>query len=408
MMPRRTTSRILLAIFLVTFAFVLVVGVAAVKQGQINADRQATANVIETTGLLGPIRFYLTQTVIAAFWTSTPALPTPTLVRGPIPMLYPITASNIPQMVLVRSIPLSHAINTFAISPDSKIIGVGTSGGVFLFYVYAAADPLVWLDDANHHYNALAFSPDGKILAAGAEDGLIRLWDVSLRKQITQIQVKTDPPVVNNAVEIYSLAFSADGRNLVSGDIEGDIRLWDTKTFQQLERRQIPNDQFIRAVVYHPSRDILAAGGGWSSDIYMWEGSQAPRILKGHTGLINALTFAPSGDLLASASDDGAVKLWDLKTGGEKQSFAGLARKSAIFGASFNTTSDILAVPASGGYAYLIDVSTGKNYLMTYYQGDPIQAITFSPDSKLLCAGGIIGILQIWGVPSPTASTPKP
>ncbi|KIK31323.1 hypothetical protein PISMIDRAFT_5803 [Pisolithus microcarpus 441] len=39
------------------------------------------------------------------------------------------------------------------------------------------------------------------------------------------------------------------------------------------------------------------------------------RVLEGHTGTLNALTFAPSGSELASGSDDGSLIVWDPLSG---------------------------------------------------------------------------------------------
>jgi|ERR1700722_303456 len=38
-------------------------------------------------------------------------------------------------------------------------------------------------------------------------------------------------------------------------------------------------------------------------------------VLKGHTGIVKALAFRDDGKVLASASSDGTVRLWDLRTG---------------------------------------------------------------------------------------------
>jgi WD40 repeat protein len=39
------------------------------------------------------------------------------------------------------------------------------------------------------------------------------------------------------------------------------------------------------------------------------------RTLKGHTKTVRSVAFSPDGRLLASGSDDGTVKLWEVATG---------------------------------------------------------------------------------------------
>jgi WD40 repeat protein len=95
----------------------------------------------------------------------------------------------------------------------------------------------------------------------------------------------------------------------------------------------------------------LIASASKDKTIRLWDPAKGLlQELKGHNGCVNAVRFSPNGQLLASASDDKTVRLWDTKTGKLFQEFEGHR---------FSTT-DILFSP--GGHV-LASVSYDKGGL---------------------------------------------
>jgi WD40 repeat protein len=155
-------------------------------------------------------------------------------------------------------------IDRLLLSPDGRDLIVGGSDG-----------RLNWWN-LDHPTNAVArlearraiLSPDGRILAAIAGTNHVELWDVATVSRRTVFTLDPAPGP--------SVALSPDGILLAAtagpDDVDHAVRLWDTDT-----------------------GELLGA-------------------CEGHKQPVWAIAFAPDGRTLASSSDDGTVKLWNLAT----------------------------------------------------------------------------------------------
>lgn len=67
-------------------------------------------------------------------------------------------------------------------------------------------------------------------------------------------------------------------------------------------------------MVFHPVIDLLASASEDAS-IKLWdsESGEVEKTLKGHTQKVNAIAINRQGNILASCSKDLSVKLWDLE-----------------------------------------------------------------------------------------------
>lgn len=233
----------------------------------------------------------------------------------------------------------------------------------------------------------LAFSPNGKILASiSLNDSIVRLWDMKTGKKQKFFKANA-----------RSFAFSPDGEALVIGGIE-EFLIVDISTGEK--RLNIPvKSPSILDISFSPDGTLIAVAEGdparGESTLRLWdvENKSWKFRLDGHRDTINSIEFSPNGSVLASASDDGTVRLWDTSTGEEKLS---LIHSSEVLDVAISPNGLRLASGLMGREIWLWDLIT-ENKSSVLHPGFLITSVSFSPDGAILASSGYGNRIRLWG-----------
>ena len=128
---------------------------------------------------------------------------------------------------------------------------------------------------------------------------------------------------------------------------------------------------------------------------------------------VDGVAFSPDGKLLASASGDGYVQLWNPVTGAPagKPLPVDPGNPNGVSGVAFNPDSKLLATADFNGYLRLWNPVTGAPVgrplpADTGQDGD-VRGVAFSPDGRLLASADANGYLRLWN-PATGAPVGKP
>ena len=329
-----------------------------------------------------------------------------------------------------------------AFSPDSSLLAVASSVGVWIYDGYTGKELKLLTSNLGYNSN-LAFSPDGKTVAC-ISDNVVHLWDVDTGKlkmtisahnwDLSGVAFNPDGQTVatsssygndrtikfwdvSNGILSYSInghergddyiSFSPDGRyfgSLGDTDVEGEgtsIRIWEVATWE-LKTEFVSKENWavsIPKIVFSPDGNTLAACGGtarWTAHIFLWDiaSSSLKNTLIGHTGGVYDIAFSPDGNTLASGSFDKAICLWDVATGKHKSTI--IAHTDYITSVAYSPDGNTLASYAQDGTIILWDTEDfeQRTTITGHISGFP--RIAFSPDGNTLVSGSSDKTLRLW------------
>jgi WD40 repeat protein len=373
------------------------------------------------------------------------------------------------------------SVSAVKFMPNGKQVLTGDFGGTLALWDIDKEQKIREIGTLSGDIHGISLSQDAKRVAAGGEGPTAVVWDVDTGKVLASL--------VTSAKLVSHVSLSPDGKWLATSGWESGAEFWDVdkatcfyrSSADALTKRVITSTyafggkvcflagtesvfaceaatgavraqftswltQFFRVAVSPDGRWVAASRGGhWpgqvdkdahdpldnqAASVDVWDIGAPPRAL--HGGSVHALAFNQNAKLLASAGEDGIVKLWGLPALQLRRSFtaegalhavaispdgrrilaggaAGIATlwsiddpqpvavtlAAPITSAAF-ATNDLAAV-GSGNAITLLDFST-KTPSITELRGHdgPVLCLSASPDGRHLVSGSADATVRIW------------
>ena len=293
-----------------------------------------------------------------------------------------------------------------AYSPDGTLLASAGGDGDPVVKIWDAVtgDELRALHGHEYLVSQVTFSPDGKVLATcGFFKGTVKLWDVT-----TWTEVPGWKPEPGD--EFQRVAFAPDGRTLAVSEANSKrVKFWNLEGKKWAG--QLPEGTSSFRIQYSPEGKLLAAVQ--PDGVQLWDiGRQTLlRTLRGHShtnfehggGVVSeavtGLAFSPDGQLLATCSKDGTVKIRKVFDGTEVRTITATAAQVA-----FSTGLTDLAFSPDGKYLVtsglrsplkLWDVATGRE-VRSFFGQVSAERVVFSPDGTRLASASPGGGVKIW------------
>ncbi|XP_037069609.1 serine-threonine kinase receptor-associated protein-like [Pollicipes pollicipes] len=198
-----------------------------------------------------------------------------------------------------------------------------------------------------HIVKSVDFSADAGLLLTGSNEKMLRIYDLA--------QPEAEPQLFKgHTASIKKVMFLPDGETVISCGDDKSLRVWDRRTGEATRTVELPAapmdvevsadgqtltvthgktvsfrsveslEEFksyssatqLFSASLHPSQSVFVCGG---EDFIMYKYDYATgaelEACKGHFGPVHVVRFSPDGELYASGSEDGTLRLWQTTVG---------------------------------------------------------------------------------------------
>ncbi|XP_009367963.2 transcriptional corepressor LEUNIG_HOMOLOG-like isoform X2 [Pyrus x bretschneideri] len=272
------------------------------------------------------------------------------------------------------------------------------------------------------------FSSDGKFLASGDHDKKAVLWYTDTLKPISVLQ--------EHSAFITDVRFSPSMPRLATSSFDKTVRVWDANNPRYPLRTFMGHSASVMSLDFHPNKDDLICSCDVDGQIRYWsihkgsclcvsKGGTAqmrfqPRLgrflaaaaenvvsildvetltcrhsLQGHTKPIHSVCWDPSGEFLASVSED-SVRVWALGAGGKGECVHELScNRNKFHSCAFHPADTSLLVVGCYQTLELWNITENKTMTLPAHEG-LIASLAVSTVTGLIASASHDKFVKIW------------
>jgi WD40 repeat protein/energy-coupling factor transporter ATP-binding protein EcfA2 len=208
------------------------------------------------------------------------------------------------------------------------------------------------------------------------------------RQLIAQSQTVSDSPGTG-LVQSMLLAIESLRRYPT---LEGDHTLCQQMSLLHRPVARMAHDRVVWSVDFSPDGRRIASGSN-DGTARVWEVATGQEVARmQHGGWVEAVAFSPNGKWVASGSGDGTVRVWEVDTG---QVVARMQHDGGVWAVAFSPDGNWVVSGSRDDTARVWETATGREVARMQHEGW-VEAVDFSPGAQWVASGSGDGTVRVW------------
>jgi WD40 repeat protein len=200
-----------------------------------------------------------------------------------------------------------------AVSPDDSQVALGVANSAFrttMELVNPSTGRVRRLKPTTLcHWESSAYSPNGRYLAAGTTCGQVYIWDTATGRQVGHAVT------FSFTVNLQAPRFSPDGSQLAIANTgnSGQVSILDVRTDRVVTVLTAHTGQ-VQDIAYSPNGKLLATAS-IDHTVRIWDAHTGrPLRILYHPDPVDTVAFSPNSDKVATLDYAGTIRIWDACT----------------------------------------------------------------------------------------------
>jgi WD40 repeat protein/tRNA A-37 threonylcarbamoyl transferase component Bud32 len=297
-------------------------------------------------------------------------------------------------------------VHCLQFSADGRRLATGSEDRTVRLWNVAEGREELTLRGHTGGVRGVAFSSDGRLLASGSMDKAVRVWDT---RKTPEAQILT-----GHSQDINCVVFNRDGNMLVTGSDDGSIQVWDALAGKPIEVLGNSLGE-VNAVAFSPDSQWLA-GATLAGVIHVWDLPSGKKIFTQALGGSNlkGLCFNEDGTRLAAVAENGKLCVLDLDPNAnpsatleaDKIHVFQPARPEKLLSLAFSPCNQYVATGSEMGTLRVWDLETGNEDWSCRASDTKLHALAYSPDGATLAGGSADCMIHLWDAGSKSEKVP--